>query len=326
MDDHDSAPHLAVRTGDRDEAEWESARIYYPLKLRLLEPGARFDMEFRALRLGPLTLGELGYGAEVGIWCGELESAYHVNIPMSGQLESEHRGERVLATPRLAAVYQPRGNTHLRRWASDCRQWCLKIDRGSVERELQALTGTPVRGAVDMGASLDLTTGASRSWLGLIQLLAAQIGEDDSILQHSLVAEQLWHSVITGLLLSVDHSYQHQLRRPVPASRPRVVKRAIDAIENHPARPFTSIELAEIAGASVRSLQAGFHEHVGMSPMAYVREVRLERVHQELLGADPSIVSVADVALRWGFSHLGRFAGMYRKKYGCSPSDSLRYG
>jgi AraC-like DNA-binding protein len=35
-------------------------------------------------------------------------------------------------------------------------------------------------------------------------------------------------------------------------------------------------------------------------------------------------VSVAEVAARWGFSHLGRFAAAYRKRYGESPSHTLR--
>jgi AraC-like DNA-binding protein len=48
-------------------------------------------------------------------------------------------------------------------------------------------------------------------------------------------------------------------------------------------------------------------------------------VHQELAdaGADTTVTAVA---LRWGFGHLGRFAVAYRRKYGRSPSDTLRSG
>jgi AraC-like DNA-binding protein len=59
--------------------------------------------------------------------------------------------------------------------------------------------------------------------------------------------------------------------------------------------------------------------------MEFLRDVRLERVHQELADAGADI-TVTAVALRWGFGHLGRFAVAYRRKYGRSPSDTLRSG
>lgn len=72
--------------------------------------------------------------------------------------------------------------------------------------------------------------------------------------------------------------------------------------------PLTVSSIASRSFVSVRSLQQGFRRHLGTSPMAYLRAVRLRRAHQTLLESDPSTVSVAAVAYRWGFSNLGRFA------------------
>lgn len=58
--------------------------------------------------------------------------------------------------------------------------------------------------------------------------------------------------------------------------------------------------------------------------MAYVREVRLRRAHEELRAADPFTESVAAVARRWGFRHLGRFAAAHEAAYGQTPSRTLR--
>jgi transcriptional regulator GlxA family with amidase domain len=57
--------------------------------------------------------------------------------------------------------------------------------------------------------------------------------------------------------------------------------------------------------------------------MAYLRRLRLARVHEELRTSDPRQTSVGEVAYRWGFTHLGRFAGTYRAQYGVSPSHTL---
>ncbi|XUM05256.1 helix-turn-helix transcriptional regulator [Streptomyces venezuelae ATCC 10712] len=100
----------------------------------------------------------------------------------------------------------------------------------------------------------------------------------------------------------------------------------MDAVRERPEHPFTTTELAALARVSVRRLQESFREYVGMSPMAYVREVRLDRVREELRAAAPDEVSVSEVAWRWGFAHQGRFAARYRERFGESPSRTLRTG
>jgi transcriptional regulator GlxA family with amidase domain len=62
---------------------------------------------------------------------------------------------------------------------------------------------------------------------------------------------------------------------------------------------------------------------VGMSPTAYVRAVRLDRVHADLL-CPAGTGSVSDVAMKWGFFHLGRFAQQYRDRFGVLPSQTVR--
>ena len=91
-----------------------------------------------------------------------------------------------------------------------------------------------------------------------------------------------------------------------------------------PWRPFTATDLAAIAGVGVRVLQESFRQHVGMSPLTYLRRLRLDGAHAELSRSDPWQVNVSEVAYRWGFTHLGRFAGAYRARYGVSPSQTLR--
>jgi transcriptional regulator GlxA family with amidase domain len=56
--------------------------------------------------------------------------------------------------------------------------------------------------------------------------------------------------------------------------------------------------------------------------MAYLRRVRLQKVREELLR--DSADGVTDIATRWGFEHLGRFAGAYRRRYGETPSETRR--
>ncbi|RMO59931.1 BenABC operon transcriptional activator BenR [Pseudomonas amygdali pv. eriobotryae] len=73
----------------------------------------------------------------------------------------------------------------------------------------------------------------------------------------------------------------------------------------------------------MRTLFSGFREFRNISPMAFLRNVRMERVHLEL--RNPGTDSVTDIAMKWGFAHLGRFSQEYRKYYGELPSATLRF-
>ncbi|WP_264933621.1 helix-turn-helix domain-containing protein [Streptomyces sp. A012304] len=54
--------------------------------------------------------------------------------------------------------------------------------------------------------------------------------------------------------------------------------------------------------------------------MTYLRNVRLGRVHAELL---TGATGVTEVAGRWGFTHLSRFSAAYRRRFGAAPSETL---
>ena len=81
--------------------------------------------------------------------------------------------------------------------------------------------------------------------------------------------------------------------------------------------------MCQIANLSERSLQYGFKEYLGITPVRYLRLLRLNRVRRDLLISDPKEDRVVDVALNWGFVELGRFAGEYRKLFQELPSSTL---
>lgn len=86
------------------------------------------------------------------------------------------------------------------------------------------------------------------------------------------------------------------------------------------------IGVQEIAGAvhlSPRAVQYLFRKHLGQTPTEHLRRVRLQRAHRDLAAAHRGATTVSEVARRWGFSHTGRFAVLYRQTYGVSPHVTL---
>ena len=104
---------------------------------------------------------------------------------------------------------------------------------------------------------------------------------------------------------------------------PSFVKRIEHYIEEHAHEPISVGDLAEYAGVSTRSLFSAFRRFRNISPMHYLKEVRLRRVHDELQQAQPSSGTVTAVAFRWGFSHLGHFTTDYKRRFGETPSETL---
>lgn len=114
--------------------------------------------------------------------------------------------------------------------------------------------------------------------------------------------------------------------RSTPVGRPsKRRKAAMDAERlalEAPDVPLSVLELAQRLGVSTTTLEAGFREQFGETPLTYLRRLRLRGVHRALRGG-PTRTSVTATALRFGFEHLGRFAAAYRRMYGESPSRTL---
>jgi AraC-like DNA-binding protein len=307
---------------DLDEARCLLDRFHYPLTLGAPDGVENFALGGEVIQLGPLTVGHLHSVRPVTIAAHDLD-AYHVTIPLSGRVHVRHAGHEVTAEPSTAAVFRPGHAVHTRHDA-DTYELHIKIERAALETELAELLGHSVDGAIDLPPAMNLSTGGGRSWSRMVRLLRDESRHEHGLIHQPLIAEQMRHSVLSGLLLSVPHRYFQELITPAPAGPPRAVRRAVDAVRDEPERPFSVADLARIAGMSVRSLQEAFRRHVGMAPMAFLQDVRLERVHHTLRTADPVRTTVAEVAYRWGFAHLGRFAWAYRRRYGRCPSETLR--
>jgi AraC-like DNA-binding protein len=121
----------------------------------------------------------------------------------------------------------------------------------------------------------------------------------ESLIRNPLVWEPLVDSLIHGLLLVADHSYRDALAAAAAPGRPAAVRDTMGIIEARPHLPLTTSTLARHCHVSVRTLQQGFQRHLGMSPMAYVRVVRLRHAHRDLRSADPAHHTVAAIARRW---------------------------
>ncbi|MFJ1598512.1 AraC family transcriptional regulator [Streptomyces sp. NPDC088261] len=285
---------------------------------------ARFASTYREVQVGPVGLGDVTFPHDWAVTCDDVGAHYYVHLPLAGRFDSRHRGVDLTHTREATAVFRPGGGSFTGRWAAGYHALCVRFDLPSMNAALARLLGDRTPARITFGHTMNTAAGFGRGWADLLLSVNRQSTAPDSLLHQPLVAAPLAESMVNGFLLAATHSYSEQLRTPVGAARPAAVRAAVDLIEADPRAPLTVALLASSCDVSVRTLQNGFRRHLGMSPMAYVREVRLRRAHEELRAADPFAESVAAVARRWGFRHLGRFAAAHEATYGQTPLRTLR--
>lgn len=108
-----------------------------------------------------------------------------------------------------------------------------------------------------------------------------------------------------------------------PAAPP-AFKNAVAFIQRHAGDGIGINDVAAAVSLTPRAVQYLFRQHLETTPTQYLRSVRLHRAHLDLMVGDRSNTTVAAIAQRWGFTHTGRFALLYREIYGQSPHSALR--
>jgi len=108
----------------------------------------------------------------------------------------------------------------------------------------------------------------------------------------------------------------HMHRRHLHAT----VHRVQDAIITRPERDWDMATLAAVGNTTERHLLRLFVEHACVSPLHYLRSIRLERARQSLeYGA--SVTRAAEVA---GFRSDLQLRRAWRNQWGGSPRDAVR--
>lgn len=138
-------------------------------------------------------------------------------------------------------------------------------------------------------------------------------------------AEPQWQQ---GVLLALLDMLDHRCVEPEVAAslqrRRRVVALAREYIHAHRSEAITVPELCEQVHVSRRTLQYCFEDVLGMSPMLYLRMMRLNGVRRQLNDGAPGEVAIGDVADAWGLSNFSQFSSDYRKLFGHCPSATLK--
>ena len=154
----------------------------------------------------------------------------------------------------------------------------------------------------------------------LIQTLGGLLKNDEGCTDSDLRQQVLVNALLALLDTSaIDKAVSSSFQR-----RQRIVAKARDLVLAQHDQAITVPQLCEQLFVSRRTLQYCFEDVLGMSPMQYLRLIRLNGARRHLRQASAKSLTVQDVATDWGFWHFSQFSSDYRKLFGESPSQSMQ--
>jgi AraC-like DNA-binding protein len=269
-----------------------------------------------------LSFCSFRYGFEASIAPVDELPAYILSLPVRGSIRVVEGEQRSLIAPGMGVILSP-GAPVAAEYPRDLHRVLMRISVDALTRHFALMTGNappaPLRFEHVLG------DGPARFVALKRQLLATMARVDSGDLKPppDHATDEVESSLLSAVILSLPHDRWFELTAPSPAPSPRSVRRVVDYIHAHAHRQITLEDLVTVSGVAGRTLFKHFHAFKGMGPMAYLRRIRMDRVHEALAAAEPG-ETVTAIALRWNFHELGRFAGAYRRIFGEAPSATLR--
>lgn len=313
------------RSRDVDEARECVARIFCPHRLSTPQPRSALDACHHSAPLHrAVSLNYVQYGPSVDIEPGYLRDFFLLQIPLRGGAQVQCGAQQVEADTQTASLLSPTEPVRMR-WADDSPHLIVKFMLGALLSQLEGLAQAPMRQALVFDIGVRLADPALAPLLNFVYYLRATFDAGDA-LGCGPLAEHAETYLMSCLLMAAPHNHSQALQGGTRrALLPRSVRRAQEFLSSCAQQPLSLADLCRHVGVSARALQLAFRHHAGQSPMEFLRDVRLDRVRDELRGAalEPG-VQVVQVASRYGFLHLGHFAAQYRARFGELPSETLR--
>ncbi len=265
-------------------------------------------------RFGDLDFCRISYGSTVRVRSSGLSTCYHLQVLLNGSCLWRGYGEEYLFSPGELMVINPADQADLT-YSVECEKLIVKIPINSLERICTDSHWKMPIGGVRFGYRYNLH---QLTDFGILLHLACR--ESEGIRGSSRLSGYFSGIIINKMLESLDSNACFQILEGSGSPFERVVHFVDENIKMN----ISLDQMAAVARTSHRTLFNLFEKNSSDTPKNYVRKRKLEHIHRLLSDPSREVRSITEIALDYGFFHLGRFADSYRSLFGELPSDTLR--
>ena len=106
----------------------------------------------------------------------------------------------------------------------------------------------------------------------------------------------------------------------------RIMQHATDYVRVHLTEDIRITDLCAYCGVSLSTLERVFRRELDLSPKDYILAIRLHEARRRFWDVESKTLTIAEIAMSCGFTHMGRFSRRYRQHYGRLPSEDRILG
>ncbi|WP_064594996.1 AraC family transcriptional regulator [Pseudomonas sp. DR 5-09] len=291
-------------------------------KNQIEKKGADFKAQFFHRSAGEAGVARMSFGGEVAIHSGKLDNIVLVQSVLTGHEHVISDQLRLSCNPGHVTVFNYHRHSFFNHFPGTDKL-LVRIDRTALETMLQRQLGRSIKQDIFFQPQLPVDTFAGQNWLQTLGWAYSQLSSKSL---HSSNLQSLIGEVLASSLLEFHESNYSQALRDSAEKKvvPAVVRMIEEFIEEHAQEPLTISQIARHAGVTARTVQLSFQRFRGLSPMQFLKEIRLQRVRVDLETQQHTHVQVSSTALKWGFTHIGRFSSDYKQRFGESPSMTIK--
>jgi AraC-like DNA-binding protein len=309
-------PFLVTDDLDRSRQVLASAWEHHEIQVH---DGWKYGVRWHQANLRRTSLSYTDSPTSVHVVSGPVGNTYHFGIHLSGYSSHKMNGREALLSPDVAGLQAP--GQELQFDTQPFRALLLNLEGDFVEPALRRRLGR-VPPFEEWALEFAVGAGPAACLRSLCHWMAYEFDQPDPWLLKSQRTADGLEKVLRSLFLDCLEE-----RRPAGKQRENAaanwqVRRVEEWLDAHYADPVSVEDLADVAGVSVRSLQAAFRLARDCTPMQALHDRRLRAARDALRSPEPG-TTVTRVAMDCGFFHLGRFARDYRQAFGESPSATL---
>jgi AraC-like DNA-binding protein len=158
----------------------------------------------------------------------------------------------------------------------------------------------------------------------LVETIILDLNDEASFFKAPLIGAQAERTLLFLLLKCIPHRYLPVLNEPPARIAPFYVRRAETYMREHMHTDVTIEMLTSISGVSARTLYYGFKDHRKLTPMKYLKKMRLTQARGALLEARLTGTKVGRIAEQVGYTNFSQFGRDYKALFGESPVMTLR--
>ncbi len=250
------------------------------------------------------------------------ENHYGTGLLIEGvtDIEDPHFGSLRPQNEHEARVYHMTPGTKVSADSTNISAFGVFIPAEIVERKARVYYDDAVATKIQFKPFFDTRSSKGSGFHHLLVHLLAVLSNQSTSFLHPMMNGALSDLIASTMLSSLDNTLSAAKAKTAFAPVPRNVKRAEDYMMAHADQPITLEILAQQVGCSGRALQSAFKAFRDKTPLSALREIRLDKARLDLIAQSDTITGVA---YRWGFSNPGRFAQLYKDRFGELPSETL---